>query len=290
MATGELSVSEGFDPGPRPDRVLEVRLSDEQVNQFHAEGFTCVERITTDEELDWVRPIYDHLFATKGTFKGGYFDLSRPYESDGLDLVPQVLSPELRFPELNNTNAVRNARAIAAQLLEREADDLDTWSHLILKPPNVGGPLPWHQDEAYWDTGFAYRALGCWVPLDPATVDSGCMHFLPGSHTGPVRPHRHINDDPNVHGLELLEPPDDTDGVAVPIAPGGATFHHCRTMHMTTPNVSDHVRRAWATEVQITPRPLPPGDQPDYPWMRETTEAWKLRKLTGGDAGSEHGR
>jgi ectoine hydroxylase-related dioxygenase (phytanoyl-CoA dioxygenase family) len=272
-------VTEDFDPGPRPDTVFEVRLTEEQIEQFHADGYTWIDRITTEEELDWIRPIYDHLFERKGTFKGSYFDLSRPYESDGLDLVPQILSPELRFPQLYETNAVRNARAIAGQLLQRDPAELDTWSHLILKPPHVGGPLPWHQDEAYWDTGFAYRALGCWLPLDPATVESGCMHFLPGSHSGPVRAHRHIDDDPNVHGLELIEPPDDACAVPVPLAPGGATFHHCRTLHMTTANVSDHVRRAWGTEIQIQPQVLPPGEQPDYPWMREFEQAWKNRKL-----------
>jgi ectoine hydroxylase-related dioxygenase (phytanoyl-CoA dioxygenase family) len=274
----ESNESDVFDPGPPPDVVFEVRLSEAQVDQFHRDGFTWVDRITTDEELEWIRPLYDYLFATKGSFEGGYFDLARPYESDGLDLVPQVLSPEVRFPQLNETNAVRNARAIAAQLLERDASELKTWSHLIRKPPHVGGPLPWHQDEAYWDTRFAYRALGCWVPLDPATVASGCMHFLPGSHVGPVRPHRHIDDDANVHGL-WTEVADESAAVPIPLAPGGATFHHCRTLHRTTPNVSDHVRRAWATEVQVAPRLLPPGEQPDYPWVREAQEAWKRRKL-----------
>lgn len=270
---------DAFEPGPMPTAVLEVRLTDEQVRHFHEEGFTSVERITTDEELDWVRPIYDHLFAAKlGGFTGAYLDLARPYDSDGVDLVPQVINPELRFPQLLQTNAVRNARAIAAQLLERDPDSLDTWSHLIRKPPHVGGPLPWHQDEAYWDTAFSYRALGCWIPLDPATVESGCMHFLPRSHVGPVRSHRHIDDDPSVHGL-WAEVPDASAAVPVPLAPGGATFHHCRTLHMTPPNVSDHVRRAWATEVQVPPVPLPPGEQPDHPWMREAVDAWIQRKL-----------
>jgi ectoine hydroxylase-related dioxygenase (phytanoyl-CoA dioxygenase family) len=284
VATDAASVSEDFDPGPCPAAVLAVRLSDEQIDQFHRDGFTSVARITTEEELAWLRPIYDHLFATKGTFQGGYFDLSRPYESDGLDLVPQVLSPELRFPQLLATNTVRNARAIAAQLLERDPAELETWSHLILKPPHVGGALPWHQDEAYWDTRFAYRALGCWVPLDPATIDSGCMHFLPGTHTGPVRPHRHIGDDPNIHGIELIDPPAADDAIAVPLAPGGATFHHCRTFHMTTPNVSDRVRRAWGTEVQIQPRLLAADGRPDHPWMRETEAAWRRRALGDGAA------
>ena len=146
---------------------------------------------------------------------------------------------------------------------------------------HVGGPLPWHQDEAYWDTGFAYRALGCWVPLDPATVESGCMHFLPGSHTGAVRPHRHIDDDPTVHGLECDVAEADA-AVAVPLDPGGASFHHCRTLHMTTPNVSGRVRRAWATEVQVEPIPLPEGEHADRPWVDAGQEAWAARRIYQG--------
>lgn len=258
---------------------FDVRLTDEQVEQFHTEGYTWVPRITTDEELEWLRPLYDGLFESKrGAFKGGYFDLARPYEAEGEDLVPQVLAPEVRHPELRETNIFRNALAIGAQLLGLPEADLKAWSHMILKPPHVGGPLPWHQDEAYWETAFAYRALGVWVPLDPATVESGCMHFLPGSHTGPVRPHRHINDDPAVHGLET-DVPDAASAVAVPIDAGGATFHHCRTLHMTTPNVSDRPRRAWANEIQVEPIPLPDGEQPDYPWVDAGKDAWAARSL-----------
>jgi ectoine hydroxylase-related dioxygenase (phytanoyl-CoA dioxygenase family) len=257
----------------------EVRLTDDQVEQFHTEGFTSVPRITTDEELEWLRPVYDELFASKrGAFEGGYFDLSRPYESEGEDLVPQVIAPELKVPELRDTNVFRNALAIGAQLLGLPEQQLDTWSHMILKPPKVGGPLPWHQDEAYWDTAFAYRALGVWVPLDPATIESGCMHFLPGSHRGPVRPHRHIDDDPTVHGL-WTEVADDTAAVAVPLEPGGATFHHCRTLHMTTPNVSDRSRRAWANEIQVEPILLPEGERPDHPWVDSGKAAWAARDL-----------
>jgi ectoine hydroxylase-related dioxygenase (phytanoyl-CoA dioxygenase family) len=260
---------------------FEVRLSEEQVEQFHTEGYTWVPRITTDEELEWLGPIYDSLFATKrGAFKGGYFDLARPYESDGDDLVPQVLAPEVRHPELRETNIHRNALAIGAQLLGLPEAACRTWSHMILKPPHVGGPLPWHQDEAYWDTGFAYRALGVWVPLDPATVDSGCMHSLPRSHTEPIRPHRHIDDDPTVHGLEtVVSEVEQRRAVAVPLEPGGATFHHCRTLHMTTPNTSDRVRRAWSNEIQVEPRPLPDDARADFRWVEAGKEAWAARDL-----------
>ena len=274
-------MTETFDPGPRPTTTFEVRLTDEQIAAFHRDGFTHVERITTDEELEWLRPLYDSLFADKrGAWKGGYFDLARPYDSDGDDLVPQVLMPESRYPQLRETNIARNAKAIAAQLIGLPEADLKTWSHMILKPQQIGGPLPWHQDEAYWDTEFAYRALGCWVPLDPATAESGCMHFLPGSHLGSVREHRHIGDDPTVHGLETdIDDVAARRAVAVPIGPGGATFHHCRTLHMTTPNVSDRVRRAWATEVQVEPVRLPEGERDNRPWVAAGQEAWERRAV-----------
>jgi len=264
---------------------FEVRLTEDQIAHFHSHGFTSVPRLTTDEELEWLRPVYDELFASKrGAFAGGYFDLSRPYESDGEDLVPQVLAPEVKVPALLGTNVFRNALAIGAQLLGLPESQLHAWSHMILKPPKVGGPLPWHQDEAYWDTAFAYRALGVWVPLDPATVESGCMHFLPGSHLGPVRPHRHIGDDPTVHGL-WTEVPDDSGAVAVPLDPGGATFHHCRTLHMTTPNVSDRPRRAWANEIQVEPVHLPRGERPDHPWVESGKAAWAARDVGGSVPG-----
>ena len=32
------------------------------------------------------------------------------------------------------------------------------------------------------------------TPLDNAIVDNGCMWFVPGSHLGPVRPHRPVKE------------------------------------------------------------------------------------------------
>jgi hypothetical protein len=52
-------VSTSFDPGPPPAARLEVRLTDDQVTQFRREGFTSIDRITTDEEIAWLEPIYD---------------------------------------------------------------------------------------------------------------------------------------------------------------------------------------------------------------------------------------
>lgn len=270
--SGDTIVGTDFDPGPLPGGDLKVRITEAEVQEFHHYGFLRVGRVTTDEELEWLRGVFDHFFAEKrGGFTGGYFDLSRPYNSEGEDHVPQVLYPTSRLPRLADTILHRNARSIAQQLFGLPNESIGAWDHMILKPARHGSELPWHQDEAYWDTGFRYRAVGCWVPLDDATVHNGCLHFLPGSHLGAILPHRHIGDDPSVHGLET-DVADDSAAVAVPLAAGEATFHHCRTLHRSGPNTTDGIRRAYATEFQ--PAPEPCDDDEARPWVRAGQREW----------------
>jgi hypothetical protein len=262
----------------RPEVAFEPELPAERVAEFRERGFTSLPRITSDEELAWLSELYDRLFAERlAAVPGGFFDLSRPYESAGEDLQPQLLSPETRFPVLRRTALFRNGRRIAATLLGVAERDLRGWGHMIRKPARVGAPLPWHQDEAYWDPVFEYRALGCWVPLDPATLESGCLRFIPGSHAGDVRAHRHAGGDPNVHALET-DDVDATRAVAVPLAAGGAIFHHCRTLHSSGANTSPFPRRAYANEFQLPP--VPRRDPVSRPWIDEGKRGWARRKLS----------
>jgi ectoine hydroxylase-related dioxygenase (phytanoyl-CoA dioxygenase family) len=92
------------------------------------------------------------------------------------------------------------------------------------------------------------------MPLDDATLESGCMSMIPGSHLGDIVPHRHIDDDPSVQGLETIAlPAHAAEAVPLPTLAGGAVLHHCRMLHMSGPNVSENVRRAYANEWQTTP-------------------------------------
>ncbi|MDB6042320.1 MAG: Deoxyhypusine synthase [Gammaproteobacteria bacterium] len=62
---------------------------------------------------------------------------------------------------------------------------------MILKPAHQGGATPWHQDEAYRVApDFDYRQVSIWVPLQDATLENGCMMYIPGSHRSGVLPHR----------------------------------------------------------------------------------------------------
>jgi hypothetical protein len=233
-----------LDFGPPPSADLEVTPTAEEVDVFRENGFLVVERITTDEEIDWLRPIFEAMFDT----------------SNG-EMAPQAkkadyqtMFPELRCTALLQTTYLRNARRYAAALLGVDESELSSWGHMIRKPV-VGSRLaPWHQDEAYWEPEVEYpAALGSWLPLHDVTVEMGAMQFIPGSHRHGVLEHRFYDDDP-AHNLLEVVGFDTSDPVACPLRKGGCTFHDKNTLHFTEPNTTGEPRYAYPIEHEVRPR------------------------------------
>lgn len=229
-----------------------MMLNPEQIAFFKQEGYLALPAITTPEEVEWLRQIYDHLFAIRaGREEGNQFDLASPDEEDKPATLPQILRPAQYAPELKEGLYRANALGIATQLLGPETEYMG--EHAIFKPPQIGAETPWHQDEAYWDPGLMYEALSIWIPLQEATLENGCMQFMPGTNRMDVLPHHKIGHDPRVHGLEV-DQVDTAKVVACPIPAGGATIHHCRTLHYAGPNRSDIPRRAYILLFRLPPQ------------------------------------
>jgi len=245
---------------------FDVEPTDDEVAFFRENGFLAVDRLTTDEEIDALVPIFDAAFEEVDNGSVG----DRP--GDSPKVAYQSMFPELRFPELLETNFWRNARRYAARLLEVDEPALSGWSHMIRKPVGNSRLAPWHQDEAYWEPELHYpAALGAWLPLHAVTVEMGCMQFIPGSHRLGVLDHRFYDDDPVHNLLEALDV-DTSKAVACPLPKGGATFHHKRVLHFTEPNTTDQVRRAYPIEFQLTPVRRE-GPVPTRPWVDAHREA-----------------
>jgi len=222
-----------------------VTLTPAQVEFYHTNGFLFIESMTTDEELAWMRDEYDRLFEDKvGWEDGAQFDLGGTDEDGKTAALPQLLGPSRYESRLKETLFRANVIAISKQLLGEAAKFRG--GHMILKPAGYGAPTPWHQDEAYWNPMTEYCTTNFWMPLQDATVESGCLWFLPGSHRFEVLDHQSIGGDVRVHGLELVDGQVDTSvAVACPIPAGGATIHANRTLHYAGPNKTDQARRAY---------------------------------------------
>jgi phytanoyl-CoA hydroxylase len=112
-------------------------------------------------------------------------------------------------------------------------------SMALVKPAHIGIDKPWHQDNAYFSVRDLDEVLGTWIALDDATVENGCMHFIPGGHRlGPLR-HHHTYD------CEIVgDRIDPSKAVPVELEAGGIVFFHGNIPHYTPPNNSNTRRRA----------------------------------------------
>lgn len=235
----------------RPRRPYAPRLPKDAKEQFWEDGFFTIKQITTEEEVVWLRDVYDCLFSGEA---GAFVmrDVNTRMDAQRGDRISQIIRPENTLPDLKETIFWRNSRRLSAQLLGLDIGEMDGWGHMVRKAPRDTEEVPWHQDEGYWDPHFDYLALGVWMPLDPATVESGCMSMIPGSHKGPVLEHKLTNDDPAVTVI-YCDKVDAKKAVPRPVPIGGASFHHCRTLHWSGPNRTDNVRRAYVNEWQAVP-------------------------------------
>jgi ectoine hydroxylase-related dioxygenase (phytanoyl-CoA dioxygenase family) len=246
-----------------------VQLRQDQIDAYHREGFTSVDQISTPEEIEKLRVIYDRLFEQQaGRSEGDQFDLGGTDEDGKRAVLPQILNPARYAPELTYGLFRANALAIAKQLLGPDAQPQG--EHAIFKPALYGAATPWHQDEAYWNPVMNYNAFSLWMPLQPATMENGCMQFVPRSHRNEVLPHHSINHDPRVHGLEMDTPPDVAKAVAVPLSAGGCTIHGNRTFHYTGPNRSTMSRRAYILMFGLAPTKRADGRRFSWQEVKQT--------------------
>ena len=252
-----------------PTKEFTAELPTEKVEEFLERGFTGMNRVTTDEEVEWLREVYDCLFSGELDLMPGVLvnDVNRPLGKQRGQTISQLLRPEILYPELKHTVFYRNTQRMARRLFGDERR-LDCWGHMVRKAPRDQDIVPWHQDEAYWDPSFDYEGAGFWMPLDPATMESGAMSFIPGSHRGDVLRHGFMDDDPSITTLILLDEIDLSRAVPAPVEIGGVSIHHNRTLHGSGPNATGNPRRAYINEWRRIPvKRDAPLDRPWY-WRK----------------------
>jgi phytanoyl-CoA hydroxylase len=113
------------------------------------------------------------------------------------------------------------------------------WEQAVAKPPQARTELPWHQDNGYTPL-IPEEYVTCWLALDDADVDNGCLWVIPASHREGTRQHRN-GDGPFRVGHD--GPADD--GVPVPVGRGSVLVFSSLLLHRSGPNTTDRSRRAW---------------------------------------------
>ena len=92
--------------------------------------------------------------------------------------------------------------------------------------------------------------LTCWIGLDEAKTDNGCLHYVPGSHRWELLPITGLANDMNAIEQVLSEEQQvQFAPVAVVLRRGEASFHHPHLVHGSYENRTDRPRRAMVINV-----------------------------------------
>jgi phytanoyl-CoA hydroxylase len=119
---------------------------------------------------------------------------------------------------------------------------LRIWHDQALVKEPYGNPTAFHLDVPYWSF-TSPDAITIWVALDDATLENGCLYYVPGSHK--AMKFDNIAIGKNIGSLFDVYPEwRDVPSVPCPVPAGGALFHNGLTFHGAGANMTPGRRRA----------------------------------------------
>ncbi len=121
-------------------------------------------------------------------------------------------------------------------------------SMYIFKPPNIGGEVVCHQDSTYIYTE-PESCVGFWFALEDATIENGCMQFIPGAHKEPLKERNFRNGEGRLVIETLDRTPWTGEPVAVEARAGTLVIFHGRAPHRSDANRSSKSRHAYTLHV-----------------------------------------
>jgi ectoine hydroxylase-related dioxygenase (phytanoyl-CoA dioxygenase family) len=243
-------------------------LTQEEFDRFHADGYLRFRRVISDKQIVRMRAALDRVIAEELERED---DQGRPpefrygHDRKGQDPAASGRKPRSihQFvniwkvcPEYQET--IHNPLITGAIRDLMEAPRLRLWhDQVISKPPGDNEKFAFHHDFYFWPLDRP-RMITCWLALDDATVENGCMHVIPGSHRDPrfqpaggdLSADIHLSPKPLGPGepgslYHEVRTWDVDRAKPVELKAGECMFHHCLNYHMTPKNVSDRPRRAF---------------------------------------------
>jgi ectoine hydroxylase-related dioxygenase (phytanoyl-CoA dioxygenase family) len=217
-------------------------INQDQIEFFNGNGYLVVENIIEPTQVEKYTEMYDRFLSGDIDTGKNRSDLGIGLgNSEAVENITQIMWPSDFLAELLSMPYHVNTKEIARQIY---GDDMELdFDMLINKAPNTNTPTPWHQDAAYWINMPDKRALSCWLALDSAKKDNGCMWYVPGSHLKPLRAHTFAG---KVGGALMCECSEE-EGLYVELGPGSCILHHGGTLHYSRGNSTDLMRRALVT-------------------------------------------
>lgn len=248
-------------------------------SSFEKDGYGVIENFLTNEEIESLRnessrlireesikeqqrQIFGNVYNSKSDYfvtsgdKIRYFFEKNAFNSETNQLiVPQEQSLAKIGHALHCSNPVFKQLTTSEKVCQvfkaiGFGEPTVVQSMVIFKNPKVGGEYTPHQDASFLCTEPIHLA-GIWLALDDATIENGCLQFIPGSHKCPLaRRFVKIDENEKLDGdedslLKWTGPVVDYEEekfVQVPVKRGSLVLIHGLVVHRSAPNNSENPR------------------------------------------------
>jgi len=214
------------------------------IDKYNKNGFLIIENFIDPKIVDEYILKLDLLVS--GSINAGKqrndLGAHNSKKHNNIENITQIMLPSDFLPSLKKSEYFLKSKEVAIELLGNDIDrDMDMY---IEKAPLTNTETPWHQDSAYWPKGMKdIRSLSCWLAFDNATIDNGCMWYVPGSHKEPKRKHSYAGENSDALVADCSE----SEGVSCPIKKGSMIVHDGRILHYSRGNSTNQRRRALIT-------------------------------------------
>ncbi len=223
-------------------------LAQSQIDFFEQNGYLAGPRLLSDGQVEVLREELDRLVDPSYPGNQLFYEYNSNEAADKTTVLFHALGAWRITPAMHDVLWNPAFTMAASQLLKGA---VRFWhDQLFCKPPRHGGVVAWHQDYSYWTRTKPMAHLTCWIALDDASQENGCMHYIPGSHRWPLLPITGLAGDMTaIQSVLSEEQKAQFQPAPVEFPQGHATFHHPLTIHGSYANRSARPRRGLVINV-----------------------------------------
>ena len=223
---------------------MKTALAPAQIEHYQHQGWLIVEDFLTPNELASLnQAVNAGVDAMGGTKVSG--EHNEEIKDEKGTYYDKVFLQRVNLWRVNESIKEFFLNPVLGKMLCQLAgiDGIRIWHDQTLQKPAWGNPSSWHMDVPNWSF-HSPDAISIWIALNDATIQNGCMYYLPGSHRK-ADYQRKGGFGPDVGALFGQYPEFQTiEPVPAEMKAGAAGFHNGLMAHAAGPNMTPFSRRA----------------------------------------------
>ncbi|MCH2174777.1 MAG: phytanoyl-CoA dioxygenase family protein [Lentisphaeria bacterium] len=226
---------------------MRTNITQEEIESYQDNGFLVLRDFLEGDELEKMRSAVtksvDKMGKSKVTTVDGGIDKDNIQE--GEDFYDNVFLQRLNLWRINAfiKDFFTNPKLGKMLCDLAGVDGMRIWHDQTLQKRPWGNPTGWHLDNPYWSF-YSFNSLSIWIALDDATIENGCMWYLPRTHKS-AKHETNVAISQNVGALITSNPEwTKLEAVPAPMKAGDCGIHNGMTAHGANANMTPGWRRA----------------------------------------------